>query len=166
MRYATERFYTCPGSPIHDIYAPVVDEHGCVQLEVCDREDLQAFIDSFAESTDIHLLVARIRAGEEELLHRRPGAYGDFTQYPQTYAQALQMQINAQNAFDSLPLEVKQKFNNDPAQFLAQSGTQDWFEKIEPTLPVEVRESLSRSLRSSAPDAVRVSESEVSVDAS
>lgn len=137
-----ERFFSNPGSPIHDIYGPVVGEHGEVYLEKQGEENIQDFIQSFAESTDIHVIVKRIQAGEQDLLKKRPGAYGDFTQMPKTYAEALQMQINAQNTFDSLSDEMKAKFNYDPNQFFAQAGTDEWFKKLDSEIPQEVKDSV------------------------
>lgn len=137
-----ERFYSNPGSPIHDIYGPVVGENGEVYLEKQGEENIQEFIDSFRDSTDIHVIVKRIQAGEEELLRKRPGSFGDFTQMPKTYAEALQLQIDAKNTFDGLSEDVKAKFNYDPNQFFAQAGTKDWFEKIEKDIPKEVVDSL------------------------
>lgn len=43
--------------------------------------------------------------------HKKSPMYGDFTQIP-NYQESLDMVINAQKAFDSLPSNVRQRFKN------------------------------------------------------
>lgn len=139
MRFAEKRFFTESGSPLHVLYSPKVEKDGSVELVESGVENFQEYIDSFKESTDLSTILARVGAGETELLFKRPGSYGDFTKLPQTYAEALQLQIDSNRLFGSLPAEVRHKFNDDPGQFFAQSGTEDWFHKIEAVLPDEVK---------------------------
>lgn len=142
MRFADKRFVSNPGSPIHQLYAPKVGVDGSVTLVEAGVENTDEYIQSFAESTDIHVLMTRVQNGETDLLMKRPGSYGDFTKVPKTYAEMLQLQLDSARLFNSLPLDVKEKFNNDPNQFLAQSGTEDWFKKIENVLPDEVKSAV------------------------
>lgn len=147
MKYAEKRFYTNPGNPIHVVYSPVVAKDGSVDLKESGFENTNEFIQSFKESTDLHTILTRIQMGETELLQKRTGSFGDFTKMPKTYAEALQLQIDSNNLFNSLPIEIKQKFNNDPNQFFAQSGNKEWFEKLEPVLPDEVKSTLFPSVK-------------------
>lgn len=139
MKYQTKRFYSDPGSPIHVLYAPKVAPDGSVELVESGVENTDEYIQSFKESTDLATILARVGAGETELLHQRTGSYGDFTKLPQTYAEALQLQIDSNNLFRSLPVDVRQKFDNDPNKFFASSGTEEWYKKIESVLPDEVK---------------------------
>lgn len=139
MRFADNSFVSNPGSPIHQVYAPKVDPEGGITLVEAGVENTDDYIQSFAESTDLHVLLTRIQSGETDLLMKRPGSYGDFTKMPKTYAEMLQLQLDSARLFNSLPVDVKEKFNNDPNQFMAQSGTEDWFKKIENVLPDEVK---------------------------
>lgn len=140
MRYAEKRFFTNPGSPLHVLYAPKVNADGSVDLVESGVENTHDYIQSFERSTDLSVILARVGAGETQLLMQRPGSFGDFTQLPSTYAEALQLQIDSNNLFKSLPVDVKNKFDNDPSKFFAQSGTKEWYEKIESVLPKEVRD--------------------------
>ena len=140
MKYAEKRFFSDPGSPLHVLYAPKVNADGSVDLVESGVENIREYIQSFERSTDLSVILARVGAGETQLLYQRPGSYGDFTQLPSTYAEALQLQIDSNNLFKSLPVEVKNKFDNDPNKFFAQSGTKEWFEKIEVVLPKEVKD--------------------------
>lgn len=116
------------GSRIREIREPLLKD-GKISVEVVGKEDIQDYINSFADSVDIEKIVARAMNGEPELLDQRKGFYGDFTEYPKTYAEMLDRVIQAQNIFEKLPLEVRNRFNNDPAQFIAGMDEKDWFEK-------------------------------------
>lgn len=142
MRFATKRFYSNPGSPLHKLYSPKVSKDGSVELVESGVENIQDYIESFRESTDIKVILDRVAAGETELLMSRPGSYGDFTKMPQTYAEALQLQIDSANLFSRLPAEVRNKFGNDQSKFFAMSGTKEWYEHLSPVLPDEVRSAI------------------------
>lgn len=131
--------YTCPGSPISIKYAPVVGSDGSVTLKEVGKENTDEFINSFAESCDLRVILQRVANGEVDLLEKAKGTYGDFTGTPKTLAEFLQLQIDSSRLFSSLPLEVKKLFGNDPNQFLAQTGTDEWFEKLGSTLPEQMR---------------------------
>lgn len=139
MKFADQSIVSNPGSPRHVLYAPKVSSNGSVVLVESGFEDTDAYIQSFLESTDIHLVMAQLKEGDTSVLNRRPGAYGDFTKAPKTFAEALQLQIDSNRLFDSLPADVKRKFDNSSSQFFAVAGTKEWFDKIEPVLPDEVK---------------------------
>lgn len=145
MKYANKRFLSNPGSPVHVLYAPKVNADGSIDLVESGYENTYDYIQSFERSTDLSVILTRISAGETQLLYQRPGSFGDFTKMPGTYAEALQLQIDSNNLFKSLPVDVKNKFDNDPSKFFAQSGTKEWFEKIEVVLPKEVKDLVKPS---------------------
>lgn len=142
MKYANVDYYTNPGSPYRTVYAPKVEPNGSMKLIKAGVENVQDYINSFKESTDINVVIKRITAGEIDLLRQRTGSYGDFTKMPQTFAEALQLQIDSNRLFESLPAAVKKEFDGDPNQFFAQSGTKEWFDKISPVLPDEVKAAI------------------------
>lgn len=124
-----------PGNPIKPVYKPQVNKDGSITLVVDGYVNTDEEIQSFAESVDIENIVARYLNGDVSALHQHIGQYGDFTNMPKTYAEVLQMQIDARNVFDGLPSEIKAKFNNDPNQFFVQSGSKEWYDKLSPLLP-------------------------------
>lgn len=130
-------FASNPGDPIHEIYGEVVDVDGSIKLVPIAYENTDDIIASQADSTDIHTIIARFRAGDLGALNQRKGIYGDFTEAPKTYAEALQMQIDGKRAFDKLPVELKKKFDNDYHKFLASAGSDEWLEKLEAVMPKE-----------------------------
>lgn len=130
MRFFKNDLYTNAGSPIKDLYSPIVNQDGTIILEKSGEENISEYINSFAESTDIESIVNRFTNGEINILHQKEGIYGDFTKMPKTYAEFLQKQINAENAFKKLPLDIKDKFDNDINKFLVSAGSEEWFEKL------------------------------------
>ena len=142
MVYQKERMFSNPGSPIHVLYAPKVSPDGSVDLVESGFENTFDYIQSFEESTDLHTILARVVAGDSAALFARPGSYGDFTKLPTTYAEALQLQIDSNNLFKSLPVDVKAKFDNDSSKFFAAAGTKEWYENIRDVIPDEVRKAI------------------------
>lgn len=118
-----------PGSEIHILYKPVVDEKGNIDLVESGKENLKEIIQSGKESCDISVILSQA-ANDPSVLNRAPGVFGDFTNMPETYAEMLQLQIDSKRYFDKLPIEVKKKFDNDPMKFMAQAGDKEWFGKL------------------------------------
>lgn len=58
------------------------------------------------------------RTGVIEHLNAHAGQYGDFTT-AEDYKASLDQILNAQDMFMSLPSNIRKKFDNDPAEFLA-----------------------------------------------
>ena len=130
IRTIKKRWFTNAGSPFHKIYKPIVDKFGVIDLKESGVENTDDMIQSHAASCDIQVILNRAANGDLSGLNARTGFYADVTEMPKTYAEFLQMQIDATNMFNGLPIEIKTKFNNDPNQFLAQSGNDEWFEKL------------------------------------
>ncbi|AZL82984.1 hypothetical protein [Apis mellifera associated microvirus 15] len=69
------------------------------------------------EETDINVIVRRFTKTGELPAARLPPAFGDFSNAP-TFFQAQMIIREAQEAFDALPVEVRNRFRNDPAAFV------------------------------------------------
>lgn len=130
VRFFDNSIVTEPGSPIRVLYKPVVDKKGNIELEECGKENTQEIIQSYAESCDIQLILKNAMMGDVSGLQKVQGVYGDFTQMPKTYAEMLQLQIDAKNAFNGLPPDVKKQFDNDYNKFLMSAGESEWMEKL------------------------------------
>lgn len=139
MRYADKKFVSNPGDRYHVLYAPKVDKEGNIELVEAGKEDIREKINSFAESCDISLILARVAQGDLSGLQVNPGMYGDFTEMPKTYADFLQLEIDSNNLFNKLPLDVRKEFDYDAGKFLAAAGTDEWRKKLGNVLPEEVR---------------------------
>lgn len=123
-------FVSSSGESFHVRYSPRVLENGEIKLVESGKDDIKAMINSFRDSTDMSFILNRLAVGDTSVLSQRPAMYGDFTQMPTTYAEALQLVIDARREFNALPLDVKNSFNNDYRQYLATAGTPEWAEKL------------------------------------
>lgn len=124
------RVHSNPGSREKVLYGPHFDDHGHMELVETGREDLYAYIQSHKDSVDIKVILDRFARGDQMALNRRQGFYGDFTQMPTTYAEALNAMISAENYFNSLPVETRAQFNHSFQQFLAQMDKPDFTTKM------------------------------------
>lgn len=125
-----ERFITHAGNPIKKLYSGFYNEKGQVELREDGEENLYDFIQSFAESTDIHAILRRFENGESDVLEKVQGFYGDITEMPRTYAEALQRIADSERVFNSLPVDVRARFGHSFSQFLAESQSNDFLDKL------------------------------------
>lgn len=127
---ARDRIFSDPGSPEHITYAGHYDEKGRVVLEESGRENIYDFIQSHAESCDIHVLMKRFQNGDVDALSQKQGFYGDFLDFPKTYAEALNHMNEMERQFMALPVETREKFGNSFTEFLAASAEPDFLQRL------------------------------------
>lgn len=132
---APARVYQEPGDRVKTVYSPFYDDFGVMQLRPTGKHDLYAEIQSHAESVDIHVLMERYQQGDAGALARVQGAYGDFTQLPSTFAEALNLMTAAEQYFLGLPVETRALFGHDFRQFIASMDQPDWTKKVGIDLP-------------------------------
>lgn len=135
-REKSGRTYSAVGSPDKVLYSAKYRDDGTIELSEKGKESLYDFIQSFRDSCDINLLVARFSNGDIDALSQVQGAYGDFTRFPKTYAELLNCVNDGRLMFSELPLEIRAKFNQDFAQFMAAMDKPDFWELLKPA-PVE-----------------------------
>lgn len=127
---ARDRIQSNPGNPIKQLYSGSYNERGQVELREDGTENLYDFIQSFAESTDIHAIMRRFENGEVDVLEKVQGFYGDVTEMPKTYAEALQRIADSEKVFMSLPVDVRAKFGHSFSEFLAASNDADFLDRL------------------------------------
>lgn len=85
---------------------------------------------SEAEACNINVIMAKYsKTGLITHLNRYEGKYGDFTAITD-YQTSLNIVMEAEKMFMSLPSDVRAKFENDPGKFLAFSNDPANFEKL------------------------------------
>lgn len=127
---ARDRIQSNPGNPIKQLFSGFYNERGQVELKADGTENIYDFIQSFAESTDIHAILKRFENGEVDVLEKVQGFYGDITEMPHTYAEALQRISDSEKVFMSLPVEVRAKFGHSFSEFLAASQDADFLDRL------------------------------------
>lgn len=126
----SKHFYSNPGSPIKVTYGSRIDKLGNIIVEEKGKENLYDYIQSFAESCDINNIIKKFESGDLNALNQRKGEFMDLTEMPTDYFEMVNTINEAKYKFERLPIEVKQKFDNDPNKFIATIGTGDWYLKL------------------------------------
>lgn len=122
----SKTFATNPGSPEKITFHGRVETDGTITLVKDGIINIQEQIDSFEPSTDIYNIINNLGM---DTLRPDTGNYFDAVDIPKSYAEMLQLFIDGEKAFEMLPVEVKQKFDNDFNQWFATAGSEEWLEK-------------------------------------
>lgn len=126
-KHKRKTFISKSGTGMVPVYEyKVID--GIKQLVNSGERNVQEEIDSFALSTDIHVLIERFVNGDTSVM-RPDGVFGDFTNAPTTYAEMFEGVQKCKNLFDSLPSEIRDKFDNSYEKFWSEYGT-DYFDDV------------------------------------
>lgn len=122
-------FPTCCGSRFREDFVGKLDkETGVISLISVGKTDLFEQIQSYKDETDLNSLIKRAENGD--LSAFSSAVFGDFTQMPETYADALNVVIEAEREFNGLPSDIKEKFNGDFHQYIVTAGSPEWLEKF------------------------------------
>lgn len=118
------------GDPEVVTYDAYYDIDGVLQLKESGKKNLYDEIQSHKLSTDINVILQRYAAGDVDVLNRIQGVYADVTKAPHTFAEMMNITIQAKADFDALPVEIKNKFGNNFVQFMETYGTTEWFDRV------------------------------------
>lgn len=150
------RHDTAAGDGIVPLYRSSFTKEGVLQLVRDGEHDLYADIQSHAASTDLNMILERYFSGDPSALSRVQGVYMDVTSVPENYHEAMQLIDNARKDFAVLPPEVKERFDNDPNQWIASLGTADWLSKMQiSSVSAKQHESPAEDNNQSAGDVVQ-----------
>lgn len=123
-------FVTDPGSSEHVLYTSRI-VNGVIKLVKSGVENIQDKIQSFKDQTDMSFILSRLAMGDTSVFRSDPPMYGDFSHVPQSYADALQLVMDAEKKFNMLPLDVRNEFDNDYRQWFASAGSDSWLSKMD-----------------------------------
>lgn len=125
----SKEFPTCSGSRYREDFVGKLDKDtGEISLVSVGKTDLFEYIQSFKDETDINTLIQRAEAGD--LTAFSSAVFGDFTDMPESYSDALNIVIEAEREFNHLPVEIKERFQNDFHQYIVSAGQPEWLEKL------------------------------------
>lgn len=120
--------YSEPGDPFHVEYQGYYDKEGNLQLKEVGKTDIYTEIQSHKDSTDINVLLAKYRNGDENALNRVQGYYSDITDIPDIHS-LYNLFKTAEQDFQRLPVEVRQAFDNSFEKYIFTAGSDEWFKK-------------------------------------
>lgn len=126
----------------------LVDNHGVMELQVVGKANLYEEIQAHKESVDINTILERYKNGDVTALDRIKAHYLDLEGAPRTLAEMYSFIRNTAAFFDTLPLEIRKKYDFNPSNFVADIGSEDFkkmftikaedLEKITPVKEVSV----------------------------
>lgn len=122
-------FVSNPGEQFKIEYSSKVLPDGRIEIVASGKIDIKQMINSQRECTDMAYIIRAMQNGDSSMLNEN-GFYGDMTAFPKTFAEVLQLQIDAKKSFDDLTVEQKKAFDNDFNQYFATAGTEDWAKKL------------------------------------
>ena len=138
IKYDNHKRVHCePGSPIRIVYGSELDKNHNIVVKEKGTDNLYAYINSFADSVDINVLLARFTNGDQQALMQRAASYIDISSLPTNMNDFVQFSRSATSFFDTLPIEVKQKFDNNVLTFISMVGTKEWNEIMDTTAYAE-----------------------------
>lgn len=141
---ARDRSFAPVGSGVKVMYSGRYDDRGHVVLDESGKINLYQEIQSHADSCDIHVIMDRYVSGDVGALSRVQGAFLDVTNMPKTYAEYLNTMNSLERSFLALDPDVRSRFGNSFAQFLASVGDADFFERLGHQAPEPVEENFSK----------------------
>lgn len=129
-----ERKETEAGRKVRLTFRWAYDNKGNKSLVKDEEIDRDAEIQSYLEETKIENIINR--AAFDPSIVQKLGTQlsdaepQDFTSMPSTLAEAQNLMIQADQTWNKLPREIKQKFDNDVEKFIAGFGTAGWMKAL------------------------------------
>ena len=128
-------FFTCAGDTEHILYSSKILPDGTISLSKSGKENIQEIINSYRDSCDMGYILHMLALGDQSVLNQRQGFYADLSEAPDNLIEAYEIIINGKQAFESLPVEVKQSFNNNFVEWLGKNGSEEWITKMSKVIP-------------------------------
>lgn len=118
----TPTAFSPAGTQIKKIYEMRMTKTGHKYLKETNEINMYERIQERKDECDAKKIIQRAKLGDPNAIARIQNAktnYGDTTLLPKNLMEAQQMIMDGKKAFYELPKEIREKFNNDPMQFLA-----------------------------------------------
>lgn len=122
-------FVNNSGSRFREKFHGVVKEDGHIELVSDGFEDVKEKMRADAVGTTLPEIIARATAGDPTAFRHDQGWFGDVVGMPKTYAEVLNLVNDGRERFESLPVDVREKFDFDFNKWFATMGTNDWLDK-------------------------------------
>lgn len=112
---------------IYEFYTPYINQKTVKPFETVGESMTQ---EQFAEESEINnILRSHDRNGVIEHINRGNAIYGDFSNITD-FSDALQQIKEAQNEFQEIPWQIREKFQNDAGQFFKFASNPDNIQEL------------------------------------
>lgn len=88
------------------------------------------FIQKSLDDTLVYNVIAKFERGNVDILNQRVGQFVDVTGLPKTLAEAENIIIKSNTFFDSLPLDIRNRFGNSSSSFLESLSNGSLHERV------------------------------------
>lgn len=133
MEYLRARFETKPrkysnaGTTEKTIYTVEYDIDGTKKLKEAGVENTYEKIQAAAAGTDINNLIERAKRGDPSVT-RANKIYGDFTEMPQDMRDFMNIKLKAEQAWETLPIEIRRSYDHDIEKYMMDIGSERWMD--------------------------------------
>jgi hypothetical protein len=118
-----------PGNILEPQYKERYDENGNAYLEQVGEINTYEKIQSFKDEVDPMNILARYAAGDTTVM-ANPGWYIDTSKLPANYIEWRNLMNEQKERFETLPLEIRNKFDNNFDTWAATAGEPKWLENM------------------------------------
>lgn len=125
FKYERPDHYTPSGEEFHQNYGWIYEDGELVYVEK-DKVPLYAKIQAERDLVELSSILARYEAGDDTALDKVTGMYLDIVDMPTNYAELYTAVSHANDIFDHMPVEIKQKYDNNAAMFWKNYGTESF----------------------------------------
>lgn len=130
--YDVKQYKRCTapvGSPIHVESGWIIDD-GEYKFVAKRTYNLYEKIQAARDSCDLKAILARYEAGDNTALDRVQGTYFDLVNLPHNYTELYNAVQKCNDVYESMPIEIKNKYRNNAAYFWSKVGSKEFDQDI------------------------------------
>lgn len=127
-----ERKATPSGDKYLSVYQEEITKDGKKILVPTGKTNVYEKIQVDLETTKIENILKAVAMGDLSVLRQQEPIYIDATTLPKSLMESQNIVLKAKGEFEKMPLEVKELFHNSADEYLAEMGTEKFFEKMSP----------------------------------
>lgn len=121
-----------PGDHYLNEYQEQIDKKGVKSLVKIGEKDIYAMIQVDLEGTKIENILHAMAMGDLSALQQREATYYDATNMPKNLMEVENLVLKARYEFEQMPMEVREKFDNNPDKYVMEMGSKEFNEKMAP----------------------------------
>lgn len=123
--------FSNPGTFEEEIWAMRLTETGEQEFYVKGKTNVYEKIQMFKDDCDLEQIIKRVmQTGDIGLMQKTQPFYAEFDDMPENIFEAHQKIKEAEEQFDKLPIEVKEKYGMSFDRFLADFGSENWLKNM------------------------------------
>lgn len=119
------------GDRLEEVWAMKLDDKGNEEFYVSGLHNTYAEIQAYADEVNLEKIIDRcMETGDLNLLNQVKKDYIDITEMPKNLIDAKNKINKAETEFYNLPLEIREKYENNFNKYLADVGSEEWVKNM------------------------------------